>query len=101
MFTSERIEALLEDRRIREQEAAAATSALSQQLEATLARLSRAEENLRTATRDYILGEPMAPLRLQNMLWRAQGSGSFVTVGMDPLLGCPSGLCFSWHICLP
>ena len=56
IFTSERIEALLEDRRIREQEAAAATSALGQQLEGTLTRLHTAEENLRTATRDYILG---------------------------------------------
>ena len=63
VFTSERIEALLEDRRIREQEAAAATLALSQQLEASLARLGRAEENLRTATRDYILGAaPDVPL---------------------------------------
>ena len=68
MFTSERVEALLEDRRIREQEAAAATTALSQQLEATLARLARAEENLRTATRDYILGEPEAPVQSQNRL---------------------------------
>ena len=56
VFTSERVEALLEDRRIREQEAAAATLALNQQLGASLARLGRAEENLRTATRDYILG---------------------------------------------
>ena len=62
-FTSERVEALLEDRHIREQEAVGATLALSQQLEACLARLGRAEENLRTATRDYILGAapPCAP----------------------------------------
>ena len=55
-FTSEQVEALAEDRRIREQEAQAASHALQQQLQAVLGRLHISEERLRTATRDQILG---------------------------------------------
>ena len=66
-FTSEQIDALLEDRRIREQEAQAASLILSQQLESVLARLSKAEERLRTATRDHILGKPLCWQRVQDL----------------------------------
>ncbi|GFR40782.1 hypothetical protein Agub_g1396 [Astrephomene gubernaculifera] len=55
-LASERIAALLEDRRIRDQEEETHRRSLSQQLEAATERLQRVEEQLRTTTKDYILG---------------------------------------------
>ncbi|KAG2498150.1 hypothetical protein HYH03_003908 [Edaphochlamys debaryana] len=54
-LATERIAALLEDRRIREQEEEAHRRSLSTQLEAATERLQRQEEQLRTTTKDYIL----------------------------------------------
>lgn len=48
--------ALLEDRRIREQEEAAHRANYALQLEQMSDKLRRNEETLRTTTRDYILG---------------------------------------------
>ncbi|GIM05695.1 hypothetical protein Vretimale_10129 [Volvox reticuliferus] len=55
-LAAERIAALQEDRRIREQEEEAHRRALTQQLEVASERLQRVEEQLRTTTKDYILG---------------------------------------------
>ncbi|GIL62982.1 hypothetical protein Vafri_17149 [Volvox africanus] len=55
-LAAERISALQEDRRIREQEEEAHRRALTQQLEVASERLQRVEEQLRTTTKDYILG---------------------------------------------
>ncbi len=57
-LASERISALLEDRRIREQEEDAHRLGLSRQLEAASDKLQRIEETLRQTTKDYILGAP-------------------------------------------
>ncbi|KAG1679502.1 hypothetical protein FOA52_011101 [Chlamydomonas sp. UWO 241] len=54
-LSSERITALLEDRRIREGEEAAHREAMNAQLEAQAAKLKRTEELLREATKDAIL----------------------------------------------
>ncbi|EFJ43281.1 centriole protein [Volvox carteri f. nagariensis] len=55
-LAAERIAALQEDRRIREQEEEAHRRALTQQLEVATERLQRLEQQLRTTTKDYILG---------------------------------------------
>ncbi|KAG2433514.1 hypothetical protein HYH02_012632 [Chlamydomonas schloesseri] len=54
-LASERIAALLEDRRIREAEEEAHRRQLAAQLEAASERLARLEEQLRTTTKDYIV----------------------------------------------
>ncbi|PNH02442.1 Coiled-coil domain-containing protein 77 [Tetrabaena socialis] len=54
-LASERVAALLEDRRIREQEEEAHRRALAQQLDTATERLQRMEEQLRQTTKDYIL----------------------------------------------
>lgn len=55
-LAAERIGALLEDRRIREQEEELHRRSLTQQLETSADKLRKAEEQLRTTTKDYILG---------------------------------------------
>ncbi|GLC41905.1 hypothetical protein PLESTB_001046000 [Pleodorina starrii] len=55
-LAAERIAALLEDRRIREAEEEAHRRSLAAQLETASERLQRLEEQLRTTTKDYILG---------------------------------------------
>ena len=56
-LASERIEALLEDRRIREGEEAAHRANTNRQLEESAQKLKRTEEMLRQATKDAILGK--------------------------------------------
>ena len=56
-LASERIDALVEDRRIREGEEAAHRTNVNQQLEQAAQKLKRTEEMLRHATKDAILGE--------------------------------------------
>ena len=55
-LASERIAALLEDRKIREGEEEAHRAAMNQQLEVLAQKLKKTEETLRTTTKDYILG---------------------------------------------
>lgn len=55
-LATERIAALLEDRRIREGEEAAHRAHMNQQLQNLSAKLKAAEEQLRQTTKDYILG---------------------------------------------
>ncbi len=69
-LASERIAALLEDRRIRETEEAAHRQLMNQQLEDKAAELAKAEEQLRQTTKDYILGEPHAYLALQPLRYK-------------------------------
>lgn len=62
-LANERITALLEDRRIRDEEEQAHRSHLNQQLEAAAQKLRKTEEMLRQATKDAILGECSAAQR--------------------------------------
>ncbi|KAK9865785.1 hypothetical protein WJX84_006592 [Apatococcus fuscideae] len=54
-FAAERVGALLEDRRIREQDEAAHRQLLQQQLEQTRQQLATCQKTLQTTTRDFIL----------------------------------------------
>jgi hypothetical protein len=60
-LATERIAALLEDRRIKGQEEEAHRAQLNSQIESLTTRLKKAEEVLRTTTKEYILGAPPAP----------------------------------------
>jgi len=55
-LASERIAALLEDRRIREYEEAAHRAHMDQLVESKEGKLKHAEEQLRQTTKDYIIG---------------------------------------------
>ena len=64
-LANERVAALLEDRRIRDEEEQAHRSHLNQQLEAAAQKLRKTEEMLRQATKDAILGECSAAQQAQ------------------------------------
>jgi coiled-coil domain-containing protein 77 len=55
-MASERIAALLEDRRIRDEEEQAHRAHMNQQMEQAAQKLKRTEELLRQSTKDEILG---------------------------------------------
>ncbi len=57
-FATERVNALLEDRRIRDQDESAHRQLLQQQLEQARQQLAACQKTLQTTTRDFILGMP-------------------------------------------
>ena len=59
-FTSERVAALLEDRRIRSQDEAAHRAAYQQKIDELTQRLKQTEVALQRTTKDYILGVTLA-----------------------------------------